>query len=351
MYKTVVLKIGTNVLTKQNGELDLSAIRLIVDQICELHEKGIYNLLVSSGAVGAGRTILPKIKTADEIENRQVLASIGQVELMSIYKDLFRKKNIRIAQILPTKSDFKDRNHYLNIKRCLQGLHKNKIIPIINENDTVSVKELMFTDNDELAGLIAAMIGADALIMGTVVDGVQDYKKGQTIKEIHADQNIQDILIKGKSKFGRGGMLTKLHNAQKIAKLGINVHIASGKQKDFLIKLCSGEKLGTFIPSKKKKDTIKRWLAFTGDQGEAAIRLDYGLSKILKTPTKIVSILPVGIKRISGSFKKGDLIEIRNYQNKKIGVGIAEYSSIIAQNNLGKSKKKAIIHYNNLYIN
>lgn len=353
-YKNIVLKIGTNVLTKENGELNHQVIQQIVKQITNLHKEGIQIVLVSSGAMGAGRGQIPKIKATDIIEHRQILSAVGQVELMSIYKNYFLKKDINIAQILPTKSDFKDRNHYLNIKRCIEGLLKNKIIPILNENDAVSVQELMFTDNDELAGLIAAMVNADALVVGTNVPGVMDLSEQgsqKAIKEINAQEDVQKYIKSEKSSFGRGGMLTKIHNAQKIALLGVNVHICSGKDSNFLTKICQGQQIGTKIPAQSKKDNIKRWLAFSEVQDVASIKIDSGLANILNQGSKIVSILPIGITKIKGKFKKGDLLEILDPKERKIGIGLAEYSSEIAKKNIGKSKKRAIIHYNNLYIN
>ena len=186
--------------------------------------------------MAAGRSLYQFQKKADTVVQRQVLASIGQVKLISLYKDIFDKQKMLCSQVLVTKEDFKSRTHYLNMQNCLSALLSNQIVPIINENDVVSVTELMFTDNDELAGLVSAMMNADILIILTNVDGIYDGDPdlpGTTLLSTYDPKkiNLQQIATGKKSGFGRGGILTKCQTSEKIASMGIPVHIANGEQK------------------------------------------------------------------------------------------------------------------------
>ena len=173
-YKRIVVKIGSNVLTQPNGFPDLARIEHLVDQIVALKKQGTAVVMVSSGAVAAGRSMINISEKHDAVAARQLLASIGQIKLINTYLSLFERHDLLCSQVLVTKEDFRDRKHYLNIKNCLSILLKHKVIPVINENDVVSVTELMFTDNDELAGLVASMLDADALVILSNVDGIYD---------------------------------------------------------------------------------------------------------------------------------------------------------------------------------
>ena len=193
---------------------------------------------------------------------RQVLAAIGQVKLISLYKDIFERQGIICSQVLVTKEDFKSRHHYLNMKNCLTALLSNHIVPVINENDVISVTELMFTDNDELAGLVSAMMNTDMLIILTNVDGVYDGDPslpGTSVIHTYDPSTIElsNISSGKKSGFGRGGILTKCQTAEKIAGMGIPVHIANGKTEDIVLKVLSGEKVGTKFPAKKIRLTSR----------------------------------------------------------------------------------------------
>ena len=171
-YKKITVKIGSNVLAKTDGTLNVSRIAHLVDQIAILHKNGVEVVLVSSGAVAAGRAVLEPAKKTDAVSKRQLWAALGQVKLITRYSDFFNEHNLVCAQVLTTKENFSSRGHYLNMKNCIKTLLENKVIPIVNENDTISVTELMFTDNDELSGLIASMLNSEALIILSNVDGV-----------------------------------------------------------------------------------------------------------------------------------------------------------------------------------
>ena len=237
---TIVIKIGSNVLTMEDGSPDLNRMACLVEQMVFLLEKGVKVVLVTSGAVAFGRKSLPLTPKTDAISKKQVWAAIGQIELIRRYKELFSKYGHPIAQLMVTKEDFRDRTHYLNMKNCLDGLLKNNVVPVINENDAVAVTELMFTDNDELAGLVAAMIDADSLLLLTNVDGIYKGHPADPTSELitFVGQKMPDLsqyISTHKSSFGRGGMLTKMTMAKKSANLGIEVLIANGKKDNVLV--------------------------------------------------------------------------------------------------------------------
>jgi glutamate 5-kinase len=342
--KKLVIKVGTNVITKENGLLNMKALEHLVQQIVALRKKGINVILVSSGAMGAGRSLIKLDKGTNDVVRRQVLASIGQVELLKTYLDLFKKHDHICAQVLATKEDFRDRLHYLNMKNCFEALLSNKVIPIVNENDVISVDELMFTDNDELAGLIASMMDIDDLILLSSVDGVLDETCTRVISKIDGKTKIDQCIRPEKSSFGRGGMLTKAKMAQKLASMGITTYVANGETKNILIDLVNGKNIGTkFVAQKQKASNLKRWIAHSEGYEKGLITIDKGAEKALKS--KISSLLPVGITKVEGEFKKGDVVKIKN-----LGFGIAAYSSKTLKAYLGKKNKKPFIHYDYLFL-
>ncbi|MFD2146812.1 glutamate 5-kinase [Mucilaginibacter antarcticus] len=277
-YKRIVIKIGSNVLTQSNGLPDQQRLSQLVEQISAIKKQGIEVILVSSGAVAAGRSIITVSDKYDAIAARQLLASIGQIKLINNYAQLFEKQDVICSQVLVTTEDFKGRQHYLNMKNCLEILLQHQVIPIVNENDVVSVTELMFTDNDELAGLIASMLNAQALIILTNVDGIYDgdpNDAGSSIITEVAESgiNFASFVSTGKSQFGRGGMITKSTMAQKTAKLGIAVHIANGTKDNILIDvLANVAKHTRFIPkrtaSEKKVDSTFRECCYRCSTGK-----------------------------------------------------------------------------------
>src|ERR1700742_1920792 len=225
-YQRIVIKIGSNVLTRKDGLPDLERIKHLTGQIARIKKQGKEVVLVSSGAVASGRSLISVSDKFDAIATRQLFASIGQVKLINTYAQLFEKYNVLCSQVLVTKEDFRDRLHYLNMKNCLKILLQHHVVPVVNENDVVSVTELMFTDNDELAGLIASMLNAQALIVLTNVDGIYDGNpnvEGSKVIEQVEGKNIDfsSFIGSSRSQFGRGGMITKSTMAQKIGQLGI----------------------------------------------------------------------------------------------------------------------------------
>ena len=354
-YKKVVVKLGTNVLTRTNGALDITSISHIVDQIVQLKQQGIEVILVSSGAVGAGRSAIQLSKNLNKIVQRQVYSAIGQIHLLNLYNNLFSNHQIFCAQVLATKEDFRDRTHYLNMKNCFQALLRDNVIPIVNENDVISVNELMFTDNDELAGLIASLMNADALLILSTVDGIldghPDLPESKTLAEIDPDDKaVQEFIMPSKSSFGRGGMHTKFSISKKVSKLGITTLIANGKRPNIILDIIKDDFIGTKILPKKVASNIKKWMAFNELPEKAMVYINAGAVAVLTSDEKISSLLPVGITKIEGRFKKGDIVKIVDESGEAVGMGVAQYGVEKALEYLGENGKKALVHYDYLLI-
>lgn len=307
-YKKLVIKIGSNVLTKENGLPDLERMACLTDEIATLKKEGRQIILVSSGAVAAGKSLVKVSGKYDVVATRQLLASVGQVQLIHNYSNLFKAHDLICSQVLVTKDDFRDRLHYRNMLTCFGILLQHDIIPVVNENDVISITELMFTDNDELAGLIASMINADALIILTNVDGLYngnpEDESSTIIEEVNClSTDFSSIVTSKKSNFGRGGMLTKCFMAGKIAQLGISVHIGNGTKEGILRKIIENKiKHTTFLPFKGISGK-KRWIAHTDKFTKGIVQVNKG-AKIALTGSKASSLLPVGITGIKGEFKK-----------------------------------------------
>lgn len=248
--KIIVIKIGTNVITSNGGLLDESVINKLAVQVSALRRRGWAVILVTSGAMGAGRSLVEPNARLNKVEARQVLAAAGQIKLVGAYLARFHKLGICCAQVLTCKEDFRDRRHYFNMRGCFHALLKSELVPIVNENDVVAVEELMFTDNDELAGLIAKMVEAKQLIILTDVDGVKD-NRGQVIEKIRKQSDYRRFVTAEKSSFGRGGMSAKCATAMKLAKQGIKTRIINGEIQNGILKAVAGEKIGTTFVSSK----------------------------------------------------------------------------------------------------
>ena len=239
--RRIAVKVGSNVLTRRDGTLDITRMSAIVDQVAELHKRGTQVILVSSGAVASGRSEIRPSHTLDEVSSRQLYSAIGQAKLMGKYYTLFREHGITCGQVLTTKEGLDKEDHYLNQQRCMEVMLAEGVIPIVNENDTLSITELMFTDNDELSGLMAQMMQVDELIILSNIDGIYDGNPAdpasRVIRSVAATDDMEQYIQSEKSSLGRGGMLTKCHIARKVASEGIPVVIANGKTEDILLHL------------------------------------------------------------------------------------------------------------------
>lgn len=356
-YKKITVKIGSNVLAKTDGTLNVSRIAHLVDQISFLRKNGVEVVVVSSGAVAAGRAVLEPAKKTDAVSQRQLWAALGQVKLISRYSDFFNEHKLVCAQVLTTKENFSSRGHYLNMKNCFATLLENGVIPIVNENDTISVTELMFTDNDELSGLIASMVDSEALILLSNVDGVfnshPNDKNAQLIQKIEFDaKEPENAISSEQSYFGRGGMLTKFRIAQKVASDGIGVHVANGTKENVLLDLLDTNKKlphTFFVPNDKSYNGVKKWIGYSDDFAKGEIVINDGAIKALNSD-KAVSLLPVGIVKIKSNFEKGDLIRIIDENDGIVGVGKASYSSKKLEIEKKSARQRPIVHYDYLYV-
>lgn len=344
-------------LAKADGTLNVSRIAHLVDQIAFLHKNGVEVILVSSGAVAAGRAVMTPAKKTDAVSKRQLWAALGQVKLISRYSDFFNEHGLTCAQVLTTKENFSSRRHYLNMKNCMNTLLDNKVIPIVNENDTISVTELMFTDNDELSGLIASMVNSEALILLSNVDGVftahPGQKNAQLIEIVGAgDQEPENAISGDVSQFGRGGMLTKFRIAKKLAGDGIGVHLANGTKENILTDILINESIGGhtyFTPAVKPPSGVKKWIGYSDGFTKGKVVINTGAAEALKSE-KAVSLLPVGIVKIDGDFMKGDLIRIIDESGITLGWGKAQYGSDRLLTGDSSMKLKALVHYDYLYM-
>ena len=355
-FSRIAVKVGSNVLTRRDGTLDVTRMSALVDQIAELHKTGVEIILVSSGAVASGRSEVHSAKKLDSVDQRQLFSAVGQAKLINRYYELFREHGIAVGQVLTMKENFATRRHYLNQKNCMTVMLENGVIPIVNENDTISVSELMFTDNDELSGLIASMMGAQALIILSNIDGIYNGSPAdptsEVIREIGQGKDLSSYIRTSKSSFGRGGMLTKTNIARKVADEGITVIIANGKRDNILVDLIQHPEstlCTRFIPSAEPVSSVKKWIAHSEGFAKGELHINYCATELLFSD-KAVSILPVGITDVIGEFEKDDIVRIVDFGGKPIGVGKANCDSTQAREAMGKHGKKPVVHYDYLYI-
>lgn len=241
LKKRIVIKVGSNVLTREDGKLDITRLSSLVDQIAWLRQKNYEVILVTSGAVASGRGELKTNHQLDSVEQRQLFSAVGQVKLINLYYDLFREFGIHIGQVLTMKSNFETERESENQKACMEVMLENEVLPIVNENDTVCVTELMFTDNDELSGLIAMMMGAKTLVILSNIDGIYNGNPSdpasEVIRKVNPNEDLSKYVSTEKSGHGRGGMVSKCNIALKVAKAGIKVIIANGSRDNILVNL------------------------------------------------------------------------------------------------------------------
>ncbi|MBP5366597.1 MAG: glutamate 5-kinase [Bacteroidales bacterium] len=353
---TITIKIGSNVLTQSNGMLNVQRMENLVAEIARLHSEGNRIILVTSGAMAAGRGMVKDYAELDHVAQRQLLSSVGQVKLIDTYKQIFDRHNIQIGQILVTKQDFRTREHYLNMKNCIQTLWASNVVPVVNENDAVSVTALMFTDNDELSGLLASMMDCEKLFILSNIDGIfngNPVDEGtHVIREIKAGTNVAQYVQAAKSGFGRGGMQTKCRIAQKTAASGIDVYIANGTQPNVLTRLARGDKdfVCTHFEAGQHSPAVKKWIAYSDGFAKASVIINNGAKQALLSHDKIASLLLAGVVRFEGEFKKDDLLLIVDEQGTAIGVGRSGFDSAKALKLIGNSHSKPLIHYDYLYI-
>lgn len=362
MAKRIVVKVGSQVLCDENGALNLPVLTSLAGQISDLGAQGWQTLLVSSGAVASGMGVMhsePGASKLQQIANpvtrKQALAAAGQVRLMETWRQHFNARGLTVAQVLATRSDFQTRRHYLNMRACIEALLDCGVIPIVNENDVVAVTELMFTDNDELAGLLAGMVNADLLCLLSTVAGVYDRALDQPgsacISQWDDTQHqVEDIVQRGTSTLGRGGMHSKIAVARKTANLGSEVVIADGTVDNILLQLVGGGGAGTRFPADRETSPAKRWLASAQAVSSGSVTINAGAELALLDRNRMTSLLPIGVEAVEGLFESGDVIQIRNSNGKVLGCGKARYDHLEAQQLLGQRGHKPLVHYDYLYL-
>ena len=362
----LVLKIGTNVLQRPNGKLDYNLISEFTAQVSAIRSAGHEVLVVSSGAVGAGRELCTVNPSENQLTQQQILASVGQTRLMQIYTDFLREHHLTAAQVLLTRSDFGNRSSYLNIRNTLTHLLKAGIVPIVNENDVVATDELAlnFGDNDWLAVYVAALVGAERLFYLTVASGLMmhesssDEPGGRVLEEVsELNSDILSLCLPNTSLGGSGGMESKARAAGLAMSLGIHAYIIEGKKPGIVMKILSGMKLGThFVATGKKTGSYQKWLA-AGALSQGQLIIDSGATEALRKHKK--SLLAKGITRVIGSFESKDLVEICNPEDFRLGVGRSSLSSSELRNTLDQLKEsdkeksrnqKPIIHRDHLFL-
>ena len=355
-FTRIAVKVGSNVLTRRDGTLDVTRMSALVDQIAELHKSGVEIILISSGAVASGRSEVHPQKKLDSVDQRQLFSAVGQAKLINRYYELFREHNIPVGQVLTTKESFGTRRHYLNQKNCMTVMLENNVIPIVNENDTISVSELMFTDNDELSGLIASMMDAQALIILSNIDGFYNGSPAdpasEVIREIGQGKDLSSYIQTSKSSFGRGGMLTKTNIARKVADEGITVIIANGKRDNILVDLIQHAETTLctrFIPYTEPVSSVKKWIAHSDGFAKGEIRINQGAYDALMS-SQASSLLPVGVVAVDGDFEKDDIVRVLAPDGRQFAVGRTSYDSDEARAAIGKQGLRPVIHYNYLYI-
>jgi glutamate 5-kinase len=362
MFKRITVKVGSNVLTRDDGSLDVTRMSAIVDQIAQLRKMGTEVVLVSSGAVASGRSELKgclrdsaSARKMDSVDERQLFSAVGQAKLINRYYEMFRDHGICVGQVLTTKESLATRQDYLNQRNCMEVMLQCGVLPVVNENDTISVTELMFTDNDELSGLVATMMGADALIILSNIDGIYTGQpsdpKSELIRTVEPGRDLSEYIQKEKSGFGRGGMLTKNRIASKVAEEGVTVVIANGKRDGILADIVSGAE-GTpctvFVPAGSEASSVKRWIAHSDGFAKGALHLNEGVSQIVRGDSA-VSILPVGVTKVEGEFARHDIVRIIDSEGCCIGVGRVSLCSDDARKVVGLRGQKPLVHYDYLF--
>ncbi|MDD9301634.1 MAG: glutamate 5-kinase [Desulfobacter sp.] len=362
--RRIVVKVGSGVLTQKNS-LNLDTINCIATQICALHDKGLEVILVSSGAMAAGVTKIGLDQRPSETPKRQAVSAIGQADLIREWEKAIEHCGRKVAQILLTRGDFCDRVRYLNARNTINTLLEWKVLPIINENDTVAVKSLQFGDNDNLGAMITLLMGADLMINLTDIGGLYNkdprvHEDATLVREVAAmGEDIEAMAGKIAGPLGTGGMGTKISAAKKLTSAGIPMIIASGLDPEILIKIAANDYIGTyFMPKDEKRNSRKNWIGLTL-QAKGQITIDRGAQKAVVEKGK--SILPSGITRVQDYFEVGDPVAFVSEDKQILGMGLVNYnaSDILKimecktsqiKERLGFRSYDEIIHRDNLVI-
>lgn len=333
--RTWVVKVGTSVLTGPEGTLDPARIGHLAEQICAVTATGRRVALVSSGAVGAGIGQLGLTRRPDNLRQLQAAAAVGQAYLIRAYDEGFRRHGRHAAQLLLTHEDFDSRPRYLNMRNTLTALFEYDAVPVINENDTISVDEIKFGDNDKLAAMVANLLQAPLLVILSVVDGLCRADPGASgLGEVvplvpNLDETVLGLAGESRSSLGTGGMRSKLQAAGLVTRAGGSVIIASGKKLEPLTRILAGEPVGTlFLARGATQGARKRWIGLTA-RPRGHLIVDAGARVALETGDK--SLLAIGIVEVVGEFDKGDVVGVRDPEGFEFARGLTNYPSLDAR--------------------
>lgn len=363
---TVVIKVGTRVVTDAFGRLDRDQVDSIASAVAGLRKEGRRIVMVSSGAVGAGMGELGITKRPSDVANLQAVAAVGQTHLIDAYNQTFRRHGLHAGQVLLTAADLDNRSRYLNVRNTLSSLLSHDAIPVVNENDTVAIDELVttFGDNDRLAALVTTLLGASLMVILSDVDGLYDgdpsLASSKVISVVESIREEHRRFVSGSSNgLGTGGMKTKLEAARVVTTAGGSVIVASGRQTGVLDRIFSGDVVGTlFLPQGKTVRPRKRWLGFSATCKGRVIVDDGAVSAIVGRGT---SLLAIGIASVEGEFDKGDIVSISGADGVEIGRGLSNYSSqhiaeirglqsVQIAERLGHIPYEEVVHRDNLLV-
>jgi glutamate 5-kinase len=328
--RTVVIKVGTKVLSNDDDSLDVSRIASLTEQIYRIRQTGRRVVLVSSGAVGAGMGLLNLKQRPSDLPHLQAAAAAGQAHLIRLYNDCLEVHGFRAAQLLLTANDFRNRERYLNVRNTLNTLFEFSIIPIINENDTVSISEIQFGDNDQLAAMVSNLLGDSLLIVLSVIDGLLDGDPDSPNSKViplveRWDESLLALASESKSRGGTGGMRSKLQAARKVTEVGENVIIANGRRDQILDQIMAGDEIGTlFLAQGRNVPAWKRWIGYTVEP-RGRLKLDAGAKKALTTNGR--SLLAIGITDVEGNFGRGDVVSLLSEDGQEFARGLTNYDS------------------------
>lgn len=358
--RSIVVKLGTQLLSDAHKRLDTAFLKEMAHQVVKLRERNIHVTIVSSGAVGAGLAELKLPRRPTDLAQLQAVAAVGQRRLMDAWGDAFEAHGLPVAQVLLTREDIDNRTRFLNLRNTITAIQEFGAVPIINENDTVSTDEIVkitFGDNDILAALVTEALGADLLVLLTVVDGLLD-RVGKPVRLVDSVEQAQALVRTEKSALGKGGMDSKLRAADMVTECGQAMIVANGRAKGVLLSILGLDMTGTlFAPCPKKRAARTRWIGSARPVG--AVLVDDGA--VAAVTKKHKSLLPAGVIKVDGSFDRGDLIAVKTLAGQMIARGLSNYSSAAMTQILGKKTSEVramlgeaaydeVIHRNNMVV-
>src|SRR3989338_7361055 len=348
-FSRIVVKVGSSLISPRANAIELKYLKALIEQIEKLWLDNKEVVLVSSGAVACGMSLLGLKKRHRDMDSLQAAAAIGQNELMAIYRRLLKEKNRLCAQLLLTWDDFENRDRYLNVRATLRTLLRNKALAVVNENDTVSTDEIRFGDNDRLSAMVANLIGADLLLILSDVDGLYRLPEKQVIDRVdEITPEITNLCCNTDKPGCVGGMSSKLEAIKIAGGAGVPAIIANGRSKDSLLRAVYGERVGTFFSARKSGLAAKKsWIAY-GVRVKGRLIVDSGAKKALVEGGK--SLLSVGIGEIEGDFKENDSVSIMDKEKKEFARGKVNFSAKDLRRLKGRRLEEEVIHRDELVI-